>query len=901
MASLPVLQRWRYWQCRKLHLVKPHAVTGKEGCFMTSSRLFLVPEKGILCPFTEPVLKLDPSFNGLIEHINEGDTFLMAMNQKYGLYSFESIPQKNFKGMIVQECVLMRKTFPENFDPRQHAPTLFIAVKGFVIVDWVSTSASITDTNHFNSYYFTSDYRRIVYSDAADDRLCAMLYNQLLMMVEYYRKCFIHPPYFLMAAEHSRSILRLGFALLLVMQRQDQELLQMGVQHMFPEITGKDIAERFAAFSSYNDLVQEICDRVYPRIEQFSIDVSGSGDPAGRFADPETMSSEMASIRDELMEIRRYLREGPGGNGNAEGPGVAPGEAEADLDDDKAEIERKLNDPRMPKEVIKKYQKESKRLRLATGDRVETAMVRNYLNNLMSLPWIEQTEVKDDLEYARTVLDEDHYGLEKVKERILEYLAVQKRSDRLHAPIICLVGPPGVGKTSLGKSLARATGRKYTRLALGGIHDEADIRGFNRTYAGSDMGKIMRAMTKIGVNNPLFLLDEIDKVSGISHHGDPSAALLEVLDPEQNNSFMDTYLEVGFDLSNVMFVATANTLDIPSPLLDRMEIIQLDGYTMEEKFQLAKKFLIPRQFQYNGVSADEVVITDNALRELITNYTREAGVRSLDRLLSRLLQKAVKEIRLSKKELTRIRIDSRKLQSYLGPGEPPMKNEHRDIVGTVNGLAYTTSGGDVLSIEAEAMPGKGREVFTGKLGDVMKESIAAAITVVRVLAPRLNVPDDFFGKHDLHIHFPAGAVPKDGPSAGISIAIAIVSIVTGIPVRGDVAMTGEISLHGRVLPVGGLRAKLSAARREGIFDILIPEDNVKDLEEVPAAIKKDLNIMPVKNIEEVLAKAFRCDVFAAKDGKGEPKTAAASDTGGKAGKNGKTGGKDAEKPRKQFG
>ena len=828
---------------------------------MSNSRLFLVPEKGVLCPYTDPVFKLDPSFNGLISHIAEGDSFLMVMNRPEGLHAFESIPQNSFRGVIAQECLLVRKVCPDNFDPLRQSPTLFVSVKGFAVVDWVSTAAAITEHGgHFTSYYFTSDYRRIVYSDAADERLLISLHNQLVMMAEYFRKCFIQPPYFLMSAEHSRNILRLVFALLLVMQRQDRELLETGVPNLFQEVTGKEIAEHFAGMTSYNDLVQEISDRIYPRIEHFAINIAG---PISRDTslDPDALRFEMDAIRDELMDLRSYIRHGHGDGEDSQKSGSSEDLAVDDMLDDKAEIERKLNDPRMPKEVIRKYQKEAKRLRLASGDRAESAMVRNYINNLMSLPWIEETEVKDDLEYARRVLDEDHYGLEKVKERILEYLAVQKRSDRLHAPIICLVGPPGVGKTSLGRSLARATGRKYTRLALGGIHDEADIRGFNRTYTGSDMGKIMRAMTKIGVNNPLFLLDEIDKVSGISNHGDPSAALLEVLDPEQNNSFMDTYLEVGFDLSNVMFVATANTLDIPAPLLDRMEIIQLDGYTMEEKFQLAQKFLIPRQFQYNGVSREEVVITDNALRELITSHTREAGVRNLDRLISRLLQKAVKEIRLSSRKISRIRIDCRKLLSYLGPGEPPLKNEHRDIVGTVNGLAYTPFGGDVLSIEAEAMPGQGREVFTGKLGDVMKESIAAAITVVRVLSSRLGVPDDFFRKHDLHIHFPAGAVPKDGPSAGVSIATAIVSIVTGIPVRGDIAMTGEISLHGKVLPIGGLRAKLSAARREGIRDILIPDENVKDLEEVPAAIRKDLNIMPVKNIEEVLARAFRCDVL----------------------------------------
>ena len=829
---------------------------------MSNSRLYLVPEKGVLCPYTEPVFKLDPSYNGLLGYIEDGDTFLMAMNHPEGLHAFESIPQESFRGVIAQECQLVKKVIPDNFDPVRQAPTLFISVKGFIAVDWVSTAASITEHGaHFRSYYFTSDYRRIVYSDAADERLMVSIHNQLIMMAEYFRKCFIQPPYFLMTAEHSHNILRLVFALLLVMQRQDRELLEMGVQNLFQEVTGKEMAEHFAGMTSYNDLVQEISDRIYPRIEHFAINIAGPVNRDTPALDLDTLRLEMDAIRDELMDLRGYMRRGQTDGDDSQKDSTSEQLAVDDMLDDKAEIERKLNDPRMPKEVVRKYQKEAKRLRLAAGDRAESAMVRNYINNLMSLPWIEETEVKDDLEYARKVLDEDHYGLEKVKERILEYLAVQKRSDRLHAPIICLVGPPGVGKTSLGKSLARATGRKYTRLALGGIHDEADIRGFNRTYTGSDMGKIMRAMTKIGVNNPLFLLDEIDKVSGISNHGDPSAALLEVLDPEQNNSFMDTYLEVGFDLSNVMFVATANTLDIPAPLRDRMEIIQLDGYTMEEKFQLAQKFLIPRQFQYNGVSRDEVVITDNALRELITNHTKEAGVRNLDRLISRLLQKAVKEIRLSSRKISKIRIDTRKLLSYLGPGEPPLKNEHRDIVGTVNGLAYTSYGGDVLSIEAEAMPGQGREVFTGKLGAVMKESISAAITVVRVLSSRLGIAKDFFGKHDLHIHFPAGAVPKDGPSAGVSIATAIVSIVTGIPVRGDIAMTGEISLHGRVLPIGGLRAKLSAARREGIFDILIPDENVKDLEEVPVAIRKDLNIMPVKNIEEVLARAFRSDVL----------------------------------------
>ena len=531
------------------------------------------------------------------------------------------------------------------------------------------------------------------------------------------------------------------------------------------------------------------------------------------------------------------------------------GEDDEHSDFDK--LEQQIKEAGMSQEGEEKALSELRKLKMMPPMSSEATVVRNYIETLIELPWKKKTRVSKDLAKADLVLNEDHYGLDKVKERILEYLAVQKRTDKLKGPILCLVGPPGVGKTSLGESIAKATGRKYIRMALGGVKDESEIRGHRRTYIGSMPGKIMQNMAKVGVKNPLFLLDEIDKL-GSDFRGDPAAALLEVLDPEQNSAFSDHFVEVDFDLSDVMFIATSNSFNIPPALLDRMEIIRLSGYTEDEKINIAMQYLIPKQMQRNGVKDGELTIDTTAVRDIVRYYTREAGVRSLDREIAKICRKAVIKSELSgslKKRKTKVlHVDEKNLGEFLGVRRYDYgvtAGENR--VGQVTGLAWTEVGGELLTIEAVALKGKGNIVRTGKLGDVMQESIAAAWSVVRSRADSLGITADFYEKYDMHIHVPEGATPKDGPSAGIAMTLAIVSALTNIPVRADVAMTGEITLRGEVLPIGGLKEKLLAALRGGIKHVLIPKDNVKDLEEIPQNVKDELDIHPVKWIDEVFA------------------------------------------------
>jgi len=524
----------------------------------------------------------------------------------------------------------------------------------------------------------------------------------------------------------------------------------------------------------------------------------------------------------------------------------------ADLD----ELEKKIKSAHMPKEARAKAEAELKKLKLMSPMSAEATVVRNYIDTVVGLPWKKKSKVSTDLKNSEKILDADHYGLERIKERIVEYLAVQQRVDKLKAPILCLVGPPGVGKTSLGQSIARATNRKFVRMSLGGVRDEAEIRGHRRTYIGSMPGKILQNMSKVGVRNPLFLLDEVDKM-GMDFRGDPSSALLEVLDPEQNHTFVDHYVEVEYDLSDVMFVATANTLNIPAPLLDRMEVIRLSGYTEDEKVHIAKQYLLPKQFKANGIKEGELTVTDAALRDITRFYTREAGVRSLDRELAKVSRKVVKSILTKKKDGTHLTVNSKNLDKYLGVRKYTYGiAEKENQIGQVTGLAWTEVGGELLTIEAVKLPGKGNTVTTGKLGEVMNESIKAAISVVRARAKRLGVAEDFWQTLDLHVHLPEGATPKDGPSAGAGIATAITSVLTGIPVRCDVAMTGEITLRGEILPIGGLKEKLLAAHRGGIKHVLIPKENVKDLQEIPEEVKNAIEITPVQWFDEVLERAL---------------------------------------------
>lgn len=528
---------------------------------------------------------------------------------------------------------------------------------------------------------------------------------------------------------------------------------------------------------------------------------------------------------------------------------------EADEQAELDELEKKIKAAGMPKEAEEKALSELKKLRLMQPMSAEATVVRNYLDTLVQLPWAKRTKVALDLKKAEKVLDEDHYGLEKVKERILEYLAVQKRVDVVKSPILCLVGPPGVGKTSLGQSIARATGRKFVRMALGGVRDEAEIRGHRRTYIGALPGRIIQNLIKVGVKNPLFLLDEVDKI-GMDFRGDPSSALLEVLDPEQNHAFQDHYVELDFDLSEVMFVATANTLNIPVPLLDRMEVIRLSGYTEDEKIAIAERYLLPKQMKANGLKKRELSVTMEAIRDIVRYYTREAGVRNLEREISKICRKVVKGI-LTKALKAPVTVTPEDLEKYLGVRRYTFGvAEKENQVGQVTGLAWTEVGGELLTVEAVTLPGKGKVITTGKLGEVMQESIKAALTVVRKRAEAWGIAPDFYEKTDVHVHMPEGAIPKDGPSAGIAITTALVSSLTGIPVRCDVAMTGEITLRGEVLAIGGLKEKLLAAVRGGIRKVLIPEENVKDLAEIPDNVKNALEIQPVRWIEQVLEAAL---------------------------------------------
>ena len=530
---------------------------------------------------------------------------------------------------------------------------------------------------------------------------------------------------------------------------------------------------------------------------------------------------------------------------------LGEGEEGADIE----EIEKKIKAAKMPPEARKKAESELKKLKLMSPMSAEATVVRSYIEVLTGLPWSKKTKIKHDLVNAENVLNEDHYGLEKVKDRIVEYLAVQQRVDKLKAPILCLVGPPGVGKTSLGQSIAKATGRKYVRMALGGMRDEAEIRGHRRTYIGALPGKVLQSLAKAGTRNPLFLLDEIDKL-GTDFRGDPSSALLEVLDPEQNHTFGDHYVEVDFDLSDVMFVATSNSMNIPPALLDRMEVIRLSGYTEDEKTSIAMRYLLPKQVKNNGVKAEELEVQEQAVRDIVRYYTREAGVRSLERELSKICRKVVKGIQL-KKMTPQVVVTPDNLNEFLGVRKFDYgRAEQKNQVGQVVGLAWTEVGGDLLTIEAAMMPGKGVITRTGSLGDVMKESVEAARTVVRSRARMLGIKDEMFEKRDIHIHVPDGATPKDGPSAGAAMTTAFVSALTGIPVRGDVAMTGEITLRGEVTAIGGLKEKLLAALRGGIKTVLIPQENAKDLQEIPDNVKQGLEIIPVKWIDEVLQVAL---------------------------------------------
>jgi ATP-dependent Lon protease len=526
---------------------------------------------------------------------------------------------------------------------------------------------------------------------------------------------------------------------------------------------------------------------------------------------------------------------------------LGEGEDGADLE----EIDKKIKAAQMSKEGRAKAEAELKKLRLMSPMSAEATVVRNYIDALVALPWKKKNKISRDLNAAEVVLEQDHYGLDKVKERIVEYLAVQQRVDKLKAPILCLVGPPGVGKTSLGQSIARATNRKFVRMSLGGVRDEAEIRGHRRTYIGSMPGKILQNMTKVGVKNPLFLLDEVDKM-GMDFRGDPSSALLEVLDPEQNNSFVDHYIEVEYDLSDVMFVATANTLNIPPALLDRMEVIRLSGYTEDEKLNIATRYLLPKQVKNHGLQENELTVSESALRDITRYYTREAGVRAMEREISKICRKVVKAL-LLKGDQKKITINGRNLDKYLGVRRYTYGvAEEKNQIGQVTGLAWTEVGGELLTIEAVVLPGKGKTITTGKLGEVMQESVQAALSVVRSRSRALGIAEDFYQKNDIHIHLPEGATPKDGPSAGIGICVAMVSALTGIAARASVAMTGEITLRGEVLPIGGLKEKLLAAHRGGIKIVLIPEDNVKDLTEIPENIKNRLDIHPVKWIDQVL-------------------------------------------------
>jgi ATP-dependent Lon protease len=541
-------------------------------------------------------------------------------------------------------------------------------------------------------------------------------------------------------------------------------------------------------------------------------------------------------LNEQLKAIQKELGEGEDGK------------------DENAELEARIKKTKLSKEAREKAMQELKKLKTMSPMSAEATVVRNYLDWMLSIPWKKRSKIRNDVVAAEKVLEADHYGLEKVKERIIEYLAVQARSPKVRGPILCLVGPPGVGKTSLGKSVAKATGRNFVRMSLGGVRDEAEIRGHRRTYIGSMPGKVIQGMKKAKTSNPLFLLDEVDKL-GADWRGDPSSALLEVLDPEQNSTFNDHYLEVDYDLSDVMFVTTANSLRMPQPLMDRMEIIRIPGYTEDEKVEIAKRHLISKQSEAHGLKPDEWHISDDALRDLIRYYTREAGVRNLEREIANLARKSVKELVTSK--VKKITITRKNVEKYSGVRKFRFgETEAEDMVGVVTGLAWTEVGGEILTIESVLLPGKGNVKQTGKLGDVMQESVSAALSYVRSRSTRFGIKPTLFERRDIHVHVPEGATPKDGPSAGVAMATSIVSVLTGIPVRRDVAMTGEITLRGRVLPIGGLKEKLLAALRAGITTVFIPKENEKDLAEIPDNVKKHLKLVPVSDVDEVIAQAL---------------------------------------------
>ena len=548
------------------------------------------------------------------------------------------------------------------------------------------------------------------------------------------------------------------------------------------------------------------------------------------------------------------------------------------------ELQTKIVDAKMSEEASEKANAELSKLKMMSPMSAEASVVRGYIDWLVGVPWSKRSKVKHDIKRAQTILDQDHYGLEEVKDRILEYLAVQKRVRKLKGPVLCLVGPPGVGKTSLGESIAKSTNRKFVRMALGGVRDEAEIRGHRRTYIGSMPGKLIQKMVKVGVRNPLFLLDEIDKM-GMDHRGDPASAMLEVLDPEQNHAFNDHYLEVDYDLSDVMFVCTSNTMNIPGPLLDRMEVIRIPGYTEDEKLSIARKYLLPKQVKVNGLKVDEISVADEAILDIVRYYTREAGVRAMERELSKVCRKVVKKIALEAWQPVE-EVNSDNLESLLGVRKFNFGvADEANQVGEVTGLAWTSVGGELLTIEAASVSGKGRHVRTGSLGDVMMESIQAAMTVVQSRSQGLGIPAKYHDSHDLHIHVPEGATPKDGPSAGIGMCTALVSVATGIPVRADVAMTGEITLRGEVLAIGGLKEKLLAARRGGIKTVIIPKENERDLAEVPDKITDNLTIKPVKWIDEVLEIALESSPTPLSDelymaGQNDPKVASAGEEEG---------------------
>ncbi len=593
-----------------------------------------------------------------------------------------------------------------------------------------------------------------------------------------------------------------------------------------------DSKQAVLALSSVKDRLENLFEQIEREVDILNVDKK----IRGRVKRQMEKNQRDFYLNEQVKAIQKELGEGEEG---------------ADIE----EIEKRIKAAKMPKDALKKVEGELKKLKLMSPMSAEATVVRNYIDVLVGLPWAAKTKIKHNLANAETVLNEDHYGLDKVKDRILEYLAVQQRVDKLKAPILCLVGPPGVGKTSLGQSIAKATGRKYVRMALGGMRDEAEIRGHRRTYIGAMPGKVLQSLSKVGTRNPLFLLDEIDKL-GTDFRGDPSSALLEVLDPEQNHKFGDHYVEVDYDLSDVMFVATSNSMNIPSALLDRMEVIRLSGYTEDEKTNIAITYLLPKQMKNNGVKDTELAIAEDAVRDIVRYYTREAGVRSLERELSKICRKVVKGL-LLKKLKAKVVVSAENLNDYLGVRRYTYgRAEQQNQVGQVVGLAWTEVGGDLLTIEAALTPGKGVITRTGSLGDVMKESVEAARTVVRSRARRLGIKDEIFEKKDIHIHVPDGATPKDGPSAGAAMTTAFVSALTGIPVRGDVAMTGEITLRGEVTEIGGLKEKLLAALRGGIKTVLIPEANAKDLQEIPANVKDGLEIIPVRWIDKVLELAL---------------------------------------------